>query len=285
MAIPQVLAVDGGGTRCRVACLTGGVRREVETGPANASTDLNGAAEQVLRGLGLLADNLGVTVADLSGVPAHVGLAGVVSSRIAQALGQRLPLARARIADDRPAAVRGALGDGDGAVAHCGTGSFFALQKGGQIRLSGGWGPILGDEASAQWVGRKALLAALDVTDGLYPETGLCREIAARIGGSGEIVSFAAGASPSDFGALAPLVTTAAMAGDARARRIMTLGSDHIADTLKILGWTGAFPVCLTGGMAPHYADYLPPDMRERIVPPKGDPIDGGLSLAGEIAP
>jgi glucosamine kinase len=280
---PEVLAIDGGGTRCRLACVSPDNRWMVETGSANASTDLSGAVEEIQEGLRRLADRMAVEVDSLKHVPAYIGLAGVVSDDIAKAVANHLPLARTRVADDRPSAVRGALGRDDGAAAHCGTGSFLGIQKNGRIRLSGGWGAVLGDQASAQWIARKALLATLDVADNLRPASELSEQLLARVGSTADIVSFAARATPSQFGELAPLVSGAATKGDPIAREALADGASYISQTLRKMGWTTSLPLCLTGGMGKVYEDYLPEDMREALVQPLGDPIEGALSLARDF--
>ena len=45
-------------------------------------------------------------------------------------------------------ALRGALGEKDGIVVHCGIGSFAASRIDGKSRFAGGWGPVLGDEVT-----------------------------------------------------------------------------------------------------------------------------------------
>ncbi|ETX27351.1 BadF/BadG/BcrA/BcrD ATPase family protein [Roseivivax isoporae] len=279
-----VIGIDGGGTRCRVALDDGRGRHVVETGSANASTDLAGTVRQVAEGLAALGQAAGWAVDDLVRLPAFVGLAGVTGPAIAEALRAALPLVHARIDDDRPAALRGVLGRRDGALAHCGTGSFFALQAGGGMRIVGGWGSVLGDEASAQWIGRRALAGALDRADGLAAPSPLSDALLSEFGGTAGIVAFAATATPAAFGALAPRVTDRAGQGDALARAVMQAGARHVAETLATLGWTPGRALCLTGGIGPHFAPFLPADMEAAIVPPEGQPLDGALSLARDFA-
>lgn len=279
-----VLAVDGGGTRCRVACDVDGEVHAVETGAANVSTDFEGGADQIRTGVARLAERLGRPAADLFDWPAFVGLAGVTGDAVAGRLKAVLNLTNARVEDDRPAAVRGALGATDGLVAHCGTGSFLALQTRGRMRFAGGWGSVLGDEASAQWVGRRALAEALNVADGVQESSGLTRALSDRLGGTAGIVAFAGQASPGEFGTLAPQVTSAAVDGDIVARKVLQTGADYLTDMAARLGWKPGLTLCLTGGIAPHYVDYLPSDMQNAIRPPQGEPLAGALALAKEVA-
>ncbi|MEQ9039037.1 MAG: BadF/BadG/BcrA/BcrD ATPase family protein [Silicimonas sp.] len=280
---PEILAADGGGTRCRIACVISGKRHEVEVGSANASTDLDGAIVTISDGLSRLASKTGVPLTAFADVPTYLGLAGVVGPDIARAIADGLPLSSIRVEDDRPAAVRGALGHHDGATVHSGTGSFFAIQRDGEIKLSGGWGHVLGDEASAHWLGRKLLIATLDVTDQLRRATPLSDTVLARFGSSAGIVAFATDASPAEFGSLAPLVTEAAATGDSLAENILQRGADHISRTLIAMGWGEKLPICLTGGVAGFYRDYLPQDMQACFSQPLASPIDGALSLAEDF--
>lgn len=282
--LPALLAIDGGGTRCRLALEWAGRVFRVESGPANASSDFNGALEQIRLGLAQLGKAAGLTLAQLGEVPAFLGLAGVVSPKIAERLEQALPFVRVRIADDRPAALRGALGAGDGAIAHCGTGSFLASQIQGRNRIIGGWGQHLGDEASAQWLGRLALARTLNVCDGLEPGTGLSTRLLTQFSSPAAIVAFAAQASPLEFGALARTVTSQAKTGDALAENLMRQGASYLADTLPRIGWAPGHALCLTGGLAPEYRNYLPRQMQQALQEPLGDPLSGALALARQFA-
>lgn len=284
--IPHILAlaVDGGGTRCRVAAWTGNKSVAVETGSANVSTDFDTAVHEVLRGLDVLASRMNCPVNVLTVAPAFVGLAGVTGPAIANRLQAALPFLQVRIEDDRVAAVRGVLGHRDGVVGHCGTGSFYASQTGDTIRLSGGWGPVLGDEASAQWVGRLALQLTLQTVDARVDPSPLSVRLLADFEDAAGIVRFASTARPSEFGALAPLVTEHAAHKDAIALRIMQQGADEIARGLRKVGWRAGQVVCLTGGIGPHYIDHLPADLRTHIADREGEPLDGALALARAFA-
>ncbi len=276
-----VLAVDGGGTRCHLAVESAGERIVAEAGPANVSTDADGAAQAILEGLERLAALVGATPERLAALPAYLGLAGVIGPRDAEAIRARLPFRGALIEDDRRAALEGALGpDGAGALVHCGTGSFLGHRSDGGTRLAGGRGHRLGDEASATWIAGRALAATLDAADGLIPASDLTRHLAHRLGGARGIVGFSRTARHEDWGGLAPTITAAAEARDPTARRIMKTGAAHIAERLRALGWRPGEALCLTGGVGPDYLRYLPAPMRASIAEPAGAPIDGALALA-----
>ncbi|MFY1708477.1 BadF/BadG/BcrA/BcrD ATPase family protein [Tritonibacter scottomollicae] len=280
----SVLALDGGGTRCRLALSGVAGVTAVETGSANISTDLDGAVQQVTDGLARLSEVTGHAVEGLVTCPIYIGIAGVTGPVIADRFAAALPFHRARVTDDRPTALNGALGGSDGLIAHCGTGSFFAAQLEGQSRFAGGWGAILGDPASAQWVGRRALSCTLEEVDLLREASGLGAHLLNRFGGSAEIVAFAASATPADFGRVAPDVTEFAATGDPLAVDILNAAGRELSSTLHKMGWVAGLPLCLTGGIAPQFLPYLPPAMQEACISPKGTPLDGAIILAHEFA-
>ncbi len=279
-----VLAIDGGGTRCRIALGVNRLVTSVETGPANVSTDFDGAVRQILAGLYALAERTGQPVGALVRLPAFVGLAGVTGPELAGRLRAALPFERVRIEDDRPAALRGALGDIDGVFAHCGTGSFYGAQSNGTMRFAGGWGPVLGDEASAQWIGRAALAVTLECADGRAGMSALAERFLGDFGGTAGIVGFAGKARPSEFGALAPKVTEYASRGDALATQVMAAGAREIARSLPLIGWAPGQAICLTGGIGPSFGPFLPAEMQTDLAAPSGEPLDGALSLARLLA-
>ena len=280
----NVLAIDGGGTRCRAALSMAGHVLTVETGAANVMSDFDGGVAQIVASLSGLAKQAGVGLEALLRYPAFVGLAGVTGPEITQRLRAALPLKVLRINDDRPAALRGALGAREGVIVHCGTGSFFGAQIDGAVRFSGGWGPVLGDEASAQWVGRSALRLALEAIDGRAQKTALAAAFLDKFKGAEGIVSFGRTASPAEFGALAPLVTDAAGRGDQLGVQIMAEGAQDIARSLAPIGWKPGLTICLTSGIAPYFEPYLPGEIQTDIAPPSGAPLTGALDLALELA-
>ncbi|WP_424940753.1 BadF/BadG/BcrA/BcrD ATPase family protein [Aliiroseovarius sp. S253] len=275
-----VVAIDGGGTRCRLALRGRGADIVVELGSANVTTDFDAAISEISRGLELLSARAGIALDKLASLPAYVGLAGVAGPSVAEKVAEALPFSHIRVEDDRPSALVGALGARDGVVAHCGTGSFLAAQINKDQRFAGGWGPVLGDPASAQWVGRRGLTLALDAVDGLRGHSAYSQHVLDKLSGAAGIVQFASTARPADFGALAPAITAYAAEGDAIALQVVREAANSIAELLPILGWKSGMAICLTGGIAPQYASYLPHDMQSCVTAPAGEPLSGALSLA-----
>ncbi|NNE78729.1 MAG: ATPase [Silicimonas sp.] len=284
LAETSILAIDGGGTRCRIALVGDQNHVQIEAGSANVSTDFSGAVAMITKGLGALAAKAGTTADALYKVPTYMSLAGIKGPALPAKLETVLPFAHLRAEEDRVAAVRGALGDSPGAVIHCGTGSFFANQTPQQSRFAGGWGPVLGDVGSAMWMGRSALSATLDAEDGLRAQSPMSQAMLDRFGDASGIVAFAATATPADFGALAPAIMPFAKSSDTIVLDLMADLATTFATTLDQLGWTGDTPVALTGGIAPSYAPYLPDHIKDRLADPLGTPMDGAIALARQFA-
>lgn len=281
---PSVIAVDGGGTRCRLVLDAPSERFSVEVGAANVSSDFDATIQEITVGLDKLAAAARLPVATLMGYPAYLGLAGVISRALAERVTAALSLHRARVADDRHTALRGALGVRDGAIAHFGTGSFLGVQIGGQSRLAGGWGSRLGDEGSAFWLGRKALSATLEAVDALIAPSPLTIALLERFGSPAAIVAHAAEAAPDEIASLARMVTDHAVAGDAVGQEIMQAGAAYITWILDRMGWQPDMALCLTGGVGPEYRDYLPAPYAKALIEPEGAPIDGAVALARGFA-
>ena len=269
-----LIGIDGGGSSCRFALRAGGRRHEIVLGPANVHSDRAGALGTLREGL----RQLGQIAGDLSGARLHAGLAGVLTEEYARAVAAALPVDRARVTDDRPTTMRGALGPGDGTVAAIGTGSFFGRQAGGRQRFVGGWGYQLGDEASGAWLGRKLLSATLHAADGLRPASPLTEAVLARLEGTAGIVRFAKEARPADMAALAAHLIEDRE--DPVAADLLREGADWVMQAIRALGWTPGAPLCLLGGVGPHYAPLL----GLPIAAPRGSALDGALALAAEVA-
>lgn len=267
------LGLDGGGSGCR-AVLTdaaGTVLGRGEGGPANVMSDPEAA---VARLTACAAAAMGDR--DPAQVAAVLGLAGANTSGAADWLPQRLPFGRVWVVQDAVTAAAGALGTADGIVAAMGTGSVFIRQMAGEVVTIGGWGPVLGDEGSGNWLGRRFLSHVLRASDGLAPETRLTRAAIARHGGRSGIVGFARGASGADFAAEARHIQSDLQ--DPAAQELLADAARIVAQSIAVLQPEPALPVTFTGGLGPLYAGLLRDRWAQRA--PLGTPLDGALRLA-----
>lgn len=282
-----LIGVDGGGSGCRVALADarGRVLAQATGGPANIARDPSRAVANIRAALGGAAQRAGVAPDALRCANAHLGLAGVMSSEDSAQIAACFDFARCIVTDDRPTVLAGALAGTDGVALAIGTGSFIARACGGVTRYVGGWGCVLGDQASGAWLGRSALELTLLAVDGLREHTALTRALLVRFGSEpAAIAHMSLGAPAVDFAALAPVVIAAAQDGDALGRALMGQGGDYICRAMTALGRQDGEAVCAFGGVAGHYAPFLPSPVKACLIEPKGSALDGALYLAGQEA-
>ncbi len=274
------LGVDGGGTGCRAALAdaTGRILGQGQAGSANVMTDPSGAARNIRAAAEAALADSGIS---LSQVHAVLGLAGAtVSARIGAML-EALPFASARVVSDAVIALKGALGGQPGIVATIGTGSVFACDAGQGVRVIGGGGYVISDEASGAWLGRELLAAALRACDGIEPATPLLTTLIEEMGGQAAIVTGSLTARPTDFARHAPRLV--AHPDDPAAVRILTAAEGWICRYIDHFQ-TGALPICFLGGLGPFFTARLTPRYGSLIRAARGTAVEGALLMAREGA-
>ncbi|WP_386679060.1 BadF/BadG/BcrA/BcrD ATPase family protein [Loktanella sp. R86503] len=277
------LGVDGGGSGCRAALCDaqGQIVGVGFGGPANATSDFDGACGSVADAIAQAMDAAGT---DMEHVAAgFLGLAGMRKPGQAQDMIATLNLLRCTVTEDRPTMIAGALGDSDGAVVALGTGSFVGVASGGIVRAVGGWGLQLSDQASAAWIGRAGLSATLEAVDNMLPMGPMAHALLARWQGDTDaIVDFAAKARPADYGSIAPLVTRTAK-NDPAAADILRQAILWIERALAALAYDSQLPLVLTGGLGAALEPWMARDGRQ-FAKPAGSALDGALLLARRAA-
>ena len=277
------IGVDGGGTGCRAAVgtFTDGILGQADGGRANVASDPELAIRNVLVAVGAAAVNAGVSEGALKAARAHLGLAGVMTGQDKERIASAVPFGSVVVTDDRQTAVNGALKGQSGYVLSVGTGTIAAAFVDGSYRSVGGWGFHVADQASGAWLGRAGLQHVLLCHDGLAEHTDLTRALFARFQGNpNTITSFSMSAKPGDYAAFAPEIVEWAAKGDPWGQSIMTAGADHLARCLTALGFQSGDTICLTGGVGPHYASYLPPEVLVGQTTCRGSALDGAFQLA-----
>jgi glucosamine kinase len=220
----------------------------------------------------------GRPLADLFAV---LGLAGANVPSYADPFRARLPFGRAKLVSDAVTAARGALGALDGIVAAIGTGSVYCRQKGAAFHQIGGWGLVLGDEASGAWIGRALLTRALRARDGLAVETPLLAQALKDQGGPAATVAFARTATPGDFARLAPMVMGS---DDPAAKELRDEAAGWIRKAIAALQDDIApLPVVFLGGLGGLFAPLVPASDTGAswpVLPARGTGLDGAVQLA-----
>ncbi len=165
------LGVDGGGTNCRAAIVSG-AGDLVGEGRADAANflrvGLERAVTHIREAVGEACLAAGIELSSIRA--ACVGLAGVSHPdhhrRMLTALREVLPVSDILLETDARVALAGATGNQPGVVIIAGTGSIACgINSRGRFARAGGWGPTMGDEGSGSYIGRRALEAVVMAYD------------------------------------------------------------------------------------------------------------------------
>lgn len=287
LADPLLIGVDGGGTGCRVAVgnRSDGILAEATGTRANMTTDPDLAIESIRGAVQVATLAAGYDLNALDTAVAHLGLAGILTPEDAEKLCKALAYGHCIATDDRPTAVAGALDGQDGFLVSVGTGTIIAASRAGSLRFVGGWGFYVADQASGAWLGRAALDRALQAHDGVLAHSDLTRELMARFHDDpSTIVTFSVRAKPGDYGTFAPAVLDAAGSGDPIGLALVQEGADYIGRGLAALDFAHGDALCLTGGVGPHYEQFLPASLTDNIIEPKHSSVHGAFLLARRAA-
>jgi N-acetylglucosamine kinase-like BadF-type ATPase len=106
----------------------------------------------------------------------------------------------------------------------------------GSLVTAGGWGPVLGDEGSGQWIGLEAVRAALKALD-RGAETMLLREVMAfwKLQSLSELVAVGNQQPRPEFAELAETVARCAEAGDAVAQDVLQRAGSELAVQVRLV--------------------------------------------------
>ena len=289
-----VLGLDGGGSKTRVVVAdeTGAEIISVE-GPGSAVRP--GRAEHSADVIAAIVKDA-LASADMAHVVPKVlcaGVAGVGRDPERQALWQAL-MARELAEEvvvhaDAMVALDDAFGDGPGVLLVAGTGSVaFGRSPAGTFARCGGWGPVIGDEGSGAWIGRRALSVVTAASDGREPDTALVGAVltAAQVNDVQELVAWAAVATPATLAALAPAVLSTAESGDLRANAIVSIAVEELALHVRTLARRlfvderAALPVALAGGLLSRGTL-----LRKRVEHRLKSAVPGAVVRAEEVVP
>lgn len=298
-SVPLVLALDAGASHVRAALggLSGPVLAESEAGPGNpyalgaeeADRQRRRAILGCLRQAGVSAEAIVAVAVGSAGVSQRAG-----GRDIARRTKRFLPQARVLVVSDGEIAHLGALKGAAGITIIAGTGSIvWGCDSKGQWARAGGWGWLLGDEGSGQWLGRQAYAAVLRAGDGSGPKTGLTQRLVRHLSlrSAAEFVGLTRPATPAAFGELARLVLAAAKGGDAVAKGIVAHGAEGLAAQAvavarrlrmrrPLISYQGsvltAAPV-LRAALLRALASALP---GASLRAPRGTPLEGAMRLA-----
>jgi glucosamine kinase len=295
------LGIDGGGTK--TSCVLGDESSVLGTGTAAGSNVVRVGERQARESLG---DAIRHACAAASVSPARiarscVGIAGGARPEIAVVVRRLLSefvSGEVEVVGDMVIAMEAAFGSGPGVIVMAGTGSIaYGRNSEGRSARAGGWGFAISDEGSGHWIGRSAVAASMrsyDETEG--DRTGVLLESIMKSWGMttcGHLVVTANGSPPPDFAALLPAVLSAADAGDATARGVLTQAGVELVTLAKIViarifGNAETLPVAVSGGVFSNceiirqvfYESLLAEYPKILPNPTLVDPAKGALTLA-----
>lgn len=282
---PLVVAVDGGGTTCRAALFDRHGTRlgAAHGGASNIVSDFEGALSTVLETVSGAYADAGLSPDRMGRDLGYLGLAGANVADGAERFSQQLPFAKTQVVSDRDAAIAGALGSSDGAVAQIGTGSSFSIRVDGHLRHLGGWGFQLSDECSGAYLGRAVLRATVASYDGLVTPSKLTASVLEKFGGTpAGLVAFTQDATPADYAAFVPDLFAAHKLGDAVAQDIVNAATTRLVEILDILGVQKIGRLCLVGSVGQILEGFLPAPYKAMCVAAEGSALDGAFALAIE---
>jgi N-acetylglucosamine kinase-like BadF-type ATPase len=177
---PQLyLGVDGGGTKTHVALMDeeGNITCEGTSGPSNPlRVGVETAVNNIFKAVNEACDRGGSSRSDIGA--ATLGLAGVrrrdVRQRVRDSFIERLGVKRTEVVTDAEIALYATTLGKPGVVVIAGTGSVcLGKNADGQIAISGGWGPLAGDEGGGAGIAQQALHSVAKASDGRGSQTML----------------------------------------------------------------------------------------------------------------
>ncbi|MGJ7041362.1 glucosamine kinase [Shinella sp. BE166] len=279
-----ILGIDGGGTSCRAAVADphGVILGRGKSGAANILTDPNNAIISITEAAKAAYRDAGFDETGVTGASAFLGLAGTNVGDLTRYVHDRLPFRHTDIDSDGLIALQGAIGDENGAVAILGTGSIYMGRRNNVVRYIGGWGFTVGDLGGGARIGHALLQEALLAHDGVIPRSGVTDAVLDEFKHDPRgIVEFARLSKPGDFGRYAPLVFDHARQGDPQAIAIVKAGAASVNASLDaIMALAGAPRLCLLGGLAPLYPEWLSERHRSILVEAEADALTGAVALA-----
>ena len=292
------LGIDAGGTK--TDCVVGDEQRvlgsSVESTIKIRKVGIKAADEKLESAISEACKHAGIAPREISGT--CIGLAGSSISEVANwayaALKKIVP-SDVSVVNDTVIAHRAAFSGGPGVLVIAGTGSnVLGINEQGESARAGGWGPIISDEGSGFWIGRRAVAVAMRAHDRGRP-TELLKAIeqAWKLSSIEEVVSMANSNPPPDFASLLPEILRCSDAGDNVARDIVRSAAEELAQ-LALVVITRLWPdpkevaIAVTGGVFSHspqirqaFAEYIRAEraaVRLNLEPVH--PVMGALALA-----
>ncbi|WP_088330032.1 BadF/BadG/BcrA/BcrD ATPase family protein [Lacimicrobium sp. SS2-24] len=284
MQCEYLLGVDGGGSKTTARLLHQPSGRSWE-GRAAASSLSLGLTRSVAVILELARELAFRAQCDLNQMAVVCGLAGAGEVSLANQAHEAMAshFAQLQIMTDARTSAYGANAGKPVAVVALGTGSVaMMLDEQGQETMIGGWGLLVGDEGGGARLGVNAINAMLWELDTRgKAESDLGRWLCSQLGTTrSAILYWLRHATATQYAGLVPGIVermeTCALA--------KTLFKAHMQAVERLICATGEqLPVVLTGGLADISAKHLHATLKTRVIPARGNALDGACILAEKL--
>jgi glucosamine kinase len=271
-----ILAVDGGGTKCKASLYNeaGEVLGSATSGPANVFSDFKQACTSIVEAanecLKQVNQRIQAKPIQLNDLLLSAGCAGAGISQADRAFNEwHSPFKHKLLTSDLHISCLAANKGENCVLAILGTGSSFAVLKDASCHQYGGHGFVLGDHASGAYLGKRALQVCLAYFDRLA--TGSA-EVAgdkaverfvdsiskvAKAQSVEDIVQQYAKASPEIFATITPEIFALANKHNKTAVTLINEACEYIVDMFTEIRESDAQPCFLAGGLSQSFLPYL----------------------------
>ncbi|MES2220108.1 MAG: BadF/BadG/BcrA/BcrD ATPase family protein [Acidobacteriota bacterium] len=227
------LALDAGATRTRcvladneklIARASSGTIKIMHRPVEDAEKNLDHLLRDVAADSGISLDSIACTCVGLAGISVPSVADWVRTEMQARVSGNIV------LVSDGVIALDAAFSGGAGVIVAAGTGSnVIGRTSDGRVAQVGGWGPVVADEGSGTWIGKRAVRAVFDALD-RDEETLLMKKIqeAWALPSIRDIVDVVNRIPGPEFSKLTPLVVECAQRCDPDAIRILQEAGDYL---------------------------------------------------------
>ncbi|MEO6119516.1 MAG: BadF/BadG/BcrA/BcrD ATPase family protein [Terriglobales bacterium] len=238
--MPLFLGIDGGGTKTdciigdatsSLGRFTAGTSKIHRVGREAATNSLHAAIRGAMYAANCSLDQVQHSCVGISGASQPE-----VRHWLDVAMKELLP-GGLTIVGDNVIAHEAAFRGGPGVLVIAGTGSIaFGRNERGETARAGGWGPVISDEGSGDWIGRAATAACLRALD-TGNNTAMMGRILTAWGVTTreDIIRIVNSYPPPNFAALFPQVLAAADTGDMVARDVLSRAGAELAQLARIV--------------------------------------------------
>jgi glucosamine kinase len=281
--VRYLIGVDGGGTvtRARLTRTDGEILGFAESGPSALGQGVDQAWRNVSAAIERAFHSAALENWRPDECAVGLGLSGaIVASQNREFIAAARRFVHLALANDAFTALLGAHAGKPGAIVIAGTGSIGeALLRDGTHLCIGGWGHPIGDEGSGAWLGMQAIRRTQAFVDRRVSDGALVSAVQAVAGATREaLLAWCEHAGQYEYASLARLVFESEGA-DPWAAELLVVAARAIDDLALSLDRGGALPLVVAGGIGERLKPRLGSAVRDRLVEPAGDAVDGALHL------